>query len=62
MFRLSSPGGDALASESIWREVDLLVKAGKPVVVSFGAYGASGGYMVAAAASKIVAQPGTLTG
>ena len=62
VFRVNSPGGSAVASDAIWREVVLARKAGKPVVVSMGNMAASGGYYVAMAADTIVAQPGTLTG
>ena len=63
VLRVSSPGGDAVASEVLWREVACFVEdSQKPLVVSFGAYGASGAYMLGSAATKIVAQPGTLTG
>jgi protease-4 len=58
---VNSPGGDAFASDLIWREV-LRVRRKKPVVVAMGDAAASGGYYVAAPASAIVAQPGTLTG
>lgn len=62
VFRIDSPGGSYVASDTIWREVVLARRAGKPVVVSMGAMAASGGYFVAAPADLIVAQPGTLTG
>ncbi len=62
VFRLSSPGGSDTASEQIAAAVRAARAAGKPVVVSMGTYGASGGYWVAADASEIVAQPTTLTG
>jgi len=62
VLRIDSRGGDAVASDSIWREVHAVRAAGKPVVVSMGAYAASGGYLIATAADKIVAQPGTITG
>lgn len=62
LFRVSSPGGSYVASDSIWREVVLAREAGKPVVVSMGAVAGSGGYFVAMGADAIVAQPGTLTG
>ena len=62
LFRIDSPGGSAVASESIWREVVRARDLGKPVVVSMGDVAGSGGYYVAAPADKIVAQPGTLTG
>ena len=58
---VDSPGGSALASDLIWREVQRLRRK-KPVVAYMGSVAASGGYYVAAAASAIVAQPGTLTG
>ncbi len=61
VLRINSPGGSALASEIIWREV-LLAKAQKPVIVSMGDYAASGGYYIACAADSIIAQPNTLTG
>ena len=61
MLRVNSPGGDALASEEIWREVSLAKKS-KPVIVSMGDLAASGGYYISCAADKIVAQPNTLTG
>jgi protease IV len=62
VFRVDSPGGSYVASDTIWREVVLARKAGKPVIVSMGNVAASGGYFVAAPANVIVAQPGTLTG
>ena len=62
LFRVSSPGGSYVASDTIWREVVLAKKAGKPVIVSMGDVAASGGYFVAMPADKIVAQPGTITG
>ncbi len=58
---VDSPGGSAVASETIWREVDLLRKA-KPVIVSMGALAASGGYYIACPADVILALPATLTG
>lgn len=61
VFRVDSPGGSALASEMIWREVTLTAAA-KPVVVSMGDLAASGGYYVSCGASWIVAERGTLTG
>ncbi len=61
VLRVNSPGGSALASEIIWREVYLTNKV-KPVVISMGDYAASGGYYIACAASAIVAEPTTLTG
>ncbi len=61
VLRVNSPGGSALASESIWREVDLTKKT-TPIVVSMGDYAASGGYYISAAADSIFADPTTLTG
>jgi protease-4 len=61
VLRINSPGGSALASETIWREV-MLTKKVKPVVVSMGNLAASGGYYIAAPADVIVAQPNTITG
>ncbi|MEW5850249.1 MAG: signal peptide peptidase SppA [Myxococcota bacterium] len=61
VIHVDSRGGDAFASDLIWREV-LRLRAHKPVVVSMGNAAASGGYYLAAPASEIVAQPGTLTG
>ncbi|MBE1534599.1 signal peptide peptidase SppA [Actinomadura algeriensis] len=62
VFRVNSPGGSAVASDSIWREVALARRAGKPVIVSMGDVAASGGYYVAMGADVIFAQPGTITG
>jgi protease-4 len=61
VFRVSSPGGSDTASEQILAAVKA-AKAKKPVVVSMGAYGASGGYWISSAASAIIAEPSTLTG
>jgi protease IV len=61
VFRVNSPGGSALASESIWRELSLARKT-KPVVVSMGNYAASGGYYISCMADSIFAEPNTLTG
>lgn len=61
VLRVNSPGGSALASEVIWREIYLARKV-KPVVVSMGNLAASGGYYISCAATKIVAQPTTITG
>ena len=61
LFRVDSPGGSYVASDTIWREVMNARKAGKPVIVSMGDLAGSGGYFVAMAADKIVAQPGTIT-
>ena len=62
LFRVDSPGGSYVASDTIWRETVRARDAGKPVIVSMGNVAGSGGYFVAAAADKIVAQPGTITG
>lgn len=62
LFRVDSPGGSAMASDAIAREVTLARKAGKPVVVSMSAVAGSGGYWVSMDADRIVAQPGTITG
>ena len=62
VLRVDSPGGSAVASETIWREVDACCEQGKPVVVSMGAVAASGGYYIACPADVIVALPATLTG
>ena len=61
VFRVNSPGGSALASDVIWREVELLRKE-KPVIVSMGSYAASGGYYISASADAIIADKLTLTG
>ena len=58
---MDSPGGSYVASDTIWREVVRAHQAGKPVIVSMGNLAGSGGYFVAMAADKIVAQPGTIT-
>ncbi|HEU5483482.1 MAG TPA: signal peptide peptidase SppA, partial [Microlunatus sp.] len=62
VLRVESPGGSAVASEVIWREVGRVRQAGKPVVVSMGDVAASGGYYVSCPADRIVALPSTLTG
>ncbi|WP_375484463.1 signal peptide peptidase SppA [uncultured Jatrophihabitans sp.] len=62
LFRVDSPGGSAVASDTMWREVELTKRAGKPVIVSMGAVAGSGGYYVSCPADVIVAQPGTITG
>ncbi len=61
VLRINSPGGGALASELIWREIELTKKV-KPVIVSMGNIATSGGYYIAANADKIVAEPTTITG
>jgi len=62
VLRLNTPGGSALASESIRHAVEVLRMHGKPVVVSMGSMAASGGYWIASAADEIWASPATLTG
>ncbi|MBK8625402.1 MAG: signal peptide peptidase SppA [Saprospiraceae bacterium] len=62
VLRVNSPGGNAFTSDVIWRELERIKEAGKPVIASFGDYAASGGYYIAAGADRIVAQPNTLTG
>jgi protease-4 len=61
VLRIDSPGGSALTSDLIWREIELAKKI-KPVVVSMGNYAASGGYYIACNASKIFAENNTITG
>nr|WP_293303048.1 signal peptide peptidase SppA [Allomuricauda sp.] len=61
VLRVDSPGGSALVSDIIWREITL-AKAEKPVVVSFGNVAASGGYYIGVAGDKIFAEPTTITG
>ena len=61
VLRVNSPGGSALASDLIWRALEL-TKAEKPLVVSMGDLAASGGYYIACNADKIVAEPTTITG
>ena len=61
VLRINSPGGSAMASDVIWREV-VLAKKAKPVIVSMGSVAASGGYYIAAPADVIVAEPNTITG
>lgn len=61
VLRINSPGGSALASELIWREIELTKKS-LPIVVSMGDVAASGGYYLACNANKIIAEPTTITG
>jgi protease-4 len=61
VIRVDSPGGSALTSELIWREIEITKKS-KPVVVSMGNLAASGGYYIACNADKIIAEPSTITG
>jgi protease-4 len=62
IVRIDSPGGSAIASDVIWRELSLVRAANKPLIVSMGDVAASGGYYIAAPADAIVAEPGTITG
>jgi len=62
LFRVDSPGGSYVASDTVRREVQRAREKGKPVIVSMATYAASGGYFMSLDADKIVAQPGTLTG
>jgi len=61
VLRVDSPGGSALASDIIWREIEVTKKE-KPVVVSMGNLAASGGYYIACGGDKIFAEPSTITG
>ncbi|MCG7858762.1 signal peptide peptidase SppA [Flavihumibacter sediminis] len=61
VIRINSGGGSAMASENMWRELEL-AKNDKPVVISFGDVAASGGYYMACNADSIFAQPNTITG
>jgi protease-4 len=61
ILRVNSPGGSAMGSELIWREVSL-IKAKKPLFVSMGDYAASGGYYISCNADTIMAEPNTITG
>jgi protease-4 len=61
VLRVNSPGGNAIASDIIWRELELAAKD-KPVVISMGNYAASGGYYISAPGTKIFASPVTITG
>ncbi|CAM2799973.1 signal peptide peptidase SppA [Flavobacterium frigoris] len=61
VLRIDSPGGSALTSDLIWREIELTKKV-KPIVVSMGNYAASGGYYIACNANTIFAQNNTITG
>ena len=61
VLRIDSPGGAAIASDIIWRELEL-ARQEKPVIASMSDVAASGGYYIAAAADVVVAQPGTITG
>ncbi|MBN2862687.1 MAG: signal peptide peptidase SppA [Bacteroidales bacterium] len=61
VLRVNSPGGSAIASDMIWRELELAAKV-KPVVISMGNYAASGGYYISAPGTKIYANPTTISG
>ena len=61
VLRVNSPGGSALASDLIWREI-VKTREVKPVIASFSNYAASGGYYISMAADTIVSQPNTITG
>ena len=61
VLRVDSPGGSALASDLMWREITR-IKSKKPIVASMGDIAASGGYYISMGCSKIFAEPGTLTG
>ena len=61
VLRVNSPGGSAIASETIRRELALISRA-KPVVVSMGTVAASGGYWISTASSRVFAEPNTITG
>jgi protease-4 len=62
VLRINSPGGSVLASENIFREIELCKQAGKPIVVSMGDLAASGGYYIGCHADSIFAEENTLTG
>ena len=61
VFRVDSPGGNALTADIIWREL-MLAKEEKPLVISLGNVAASGGYYLAVAGDKIIAEPTSITG
>ncbi|MGP8061005.1 MAG: signal peptide peptidase SppA [Acidimicrobiales bacterium] len=62
VMRVNSPGGSAVASDTIWREMLLARDAGKPIIVTMGNVAGSGGYYIAVGADRIVAQPDSITG
>lgn len=62
VIRVNSGGGSGLASDLMWREIEMAKAAGKPVVASMGDVAASGGYYIACNADTIYAQPNTITG
>ena len=61
VFRVNSPGGEVVAADMIRREIELL-KKDKPVIASYGAYAASGGYLISAGADRIIADNASITG
>jgi protease-4 len=61
VLRVNSPGGNAIASDIMWRELEMAAKV-KPVVISMGNYAASGGYFISAPGTKIYADPNTISG
>lgn len=61
VLRVNSPGGNAIASDIIWKELELASKV-KPVIISMGNYAASGGYFISAPGTRIMASPTTITG
>jgi len=62
LLRIDSPGGSYLAADTIWSALEAARRKGKPVIASMGPVAASGGYFVAMASDRIVAEPGTITG
>ena len=62
IFRVDSPGGTTVGSDMVWKEVQLLENANKPVVVSMSGVAGSGGYIISMGARHIVSQPSTITG
>ncbi len=62
VLRVNSPGGSALGSEMVRRELELVRGVGKPVIVSMGDLAASGGYWISMAADEVIADPATITG
>jgi protease-4 len=62
IFRINSPGGSALASDIVWRALEVAKQSEKPLIASFSNVAASGGYYVACGADVILAEPGSLTG
>ncbi|MFQ5737950.1 MAG: signal peptide peptidase SppA [Acidobacteriota bacterium] len=62
LLRVNSPGGSAVGSDMVWKEVRKLEEAGKPVVVSMSGVAGSGGYYISMGARRIISQPSTITG